>query len=147
LTARATGESEDMILGRDDNLRGVDDFVAEIALAKRARPRLAGMPSSLCGLRFTHPREPTQFDARGFLVVDTCGCILPSDHDDACMCGHNIERRVYRVDANGREHYATRPLASGSASSRLPLRLRALSWLVARTTFSALAARLAARVR
>ncbi len=99
-----------MILRRDDTLHGADDFVAEVALAKRARqPRLAGT-SSLCGRRFTHPRQPTQFDERGYLVVDTCECTLLADHDDGCVCGHDIERRVYRVDASGREHYATRPL-------------------------------------
>jgi hypothetical protein len=38
-----------MILLRDDKLRGVDDFVAEIALAKRAGQRgLVGEPSSPC---------------------------------------------------------------------------------------------------
>jgi hypothetical protein len=26
------------------------------------------------------------------------------------VCEHNIERVVYRVDEDGREHYATRPL-------------------------------------
>jgi hypothetical protein len=97
---------------RRDVLAGVDDFAAELALARRARQRhLANAPSSLCGRLFTHPRQPTQLDARGFLVVDTCECVLLSDHDDGCVCGHSIERRVYRVDANGREHYATRPLA------------------------------------
>jgi hypothetical protein len=61
-----------MIPGHDHNLPGADDFVAEIALARRARQRrLTGTPRSVCGLRFTHPRELTQFDARGFLVVDT----------------------------------------------------------------------------
>jgi hypothetical protein len=100
-----------MILRHDDNLHGADDFIAEIALAKRARQRrLAGMPSSLCRRRFTHPRLPTQFDERGYVVVDTCECVLPSDHDGGCVCEHHIERRVYRVDADGREHYATRPL-------------------------------------
>ena len=100
-----------MIPGRDNNLNGADDLVAEIALAKRARQRRpAGAFSSLCGRRFTHPRRPTQLDARGFLVVDTCECVLLSGHDDGCVCGHNIERRVYRVDDDGREHYATRPL-------------------------------------
>jgi hypothetical protein len=100
-----------MILRHDDNLHGADDFIAEIALAKRARQRrLAGMPSSLCRQRFTHPRLPTQFDERGYVVVDTCECLLLSDHDDGCVCEHYIERRVYRVDADGREHYATRPL-------------------------------------
>ena len=100
-----------MIPGRDDNLPGADDFVAEIALARRARQRrLAEQSGSLCRLRFTHPRRPTQLDGRGVLVVDTCECLLQSDHDDGCVCGHGIERRVYRVDTNGREHYATRPL-------------------------------------
>ena len=101
-----------MILRRYDNLRGVDDFVAEIALAKRARQRLlAGTSSPLCGLRFTHQRQPTLLDARGLLVVDTCECVLLSDHDYGCVCGHNIEHRVYRVDDDGRECYSTRPLA------------------------------------
>jgi hypothetical protein len=110
--SRAPGESEDMIPARDDNLNGADDFVAEVALAKRARQRrLAEQSGSLCRVRFTHPRRPTQVDLRGFLVVNTCECLLQSGHDDGCMCEHNIERRVYRVDANGREHYATRPLA------------------------------------
>jgi hypothetical protein len=100
-----------MIPRRDDNLHGADDVVAEIALARRARQRrLAEQSGSLCRLRFTHPRRPTQLDGRGFLVVDTCECLRQSDHDDGCVCGHGIERRVYRVDANGREHYATRPL-------------------------------------
>src|SRR4030095_8400393 len=97
---------------RHDALAGVDDFVAELALARRARRRyLASAPSSLWGRRFTHPRQPTQLDARGFLVVDTCECVLLCGHDDGCVCGHDIERRVYRVDANGREHSATRPPA------------------------------------
>jgi hypothetical protein len=98
-----------MILRDDDNLRGADDFIAEIALAKRARQR---RPSSLCcWRRFTHPRQrqPTQFDDRGCVVVDTCVCLLLSGHDDGCVCEHDIERLVYRVDADGREHYVTRP--------------------------------------
>lgn len=102
-----------MILRPDDNLRGADDLVAEIALARRARPRrvaAADTSGSQCQRRFTHPRQPTRFDARGFLVVDICECLMMSDHDDGCVCEHDIERRVYRVDADGREHYATRPL-------------------------------------
>jgi hypothetical protein len=90
-----------------DNLVGVDDFVAELALARRARQR----PASLCGRHFTHPCRPTQFDALGYLVVETCACLLPRGHDECCVCEHNIERRVYRVDDDGREHYATRPRA------------------------------------
>jgi len=99
-----------MILRRGD-LGGVDDLVAEIALARRARQhRPANALGEQCRRRFTHPRRPPQFDARGFLVVDTCECLLLSDHGDGCVCEHDIERRVYRVDADGREHYATRPL-------------------------------------
>jgi hypothetical protein len=101
-----------MNVRRDDNLRGVDDFVAEIALARRARERsLAEAPDPLCGRRFTHPRWPAEVNPSGYSMVDTCECVLLSDHDDGCVCGHNIERRVYRVDDDGREHYATRPLA------------------------------------
>jgi hypothetical protein len=43
-------------------------------------------------------------------VVETCACALPIGHGGGCVCGHNIELRVYRVDADGREHYATRPV-------------------------------------
>ena len=94
-----------------DDLAGVDDLVAEIALTRRARQRqLADASSSLCGLRFTHPRWPAQRDSNGYLVVETCACALPIGHGGGCVCGHNIERRVYRVDADGREHYATRPM-------------------------------------
>ena len=107
------GEGEKgVILRREANLRGADDSVAEVALAKRARQRrLAGLPSSLCRGRFTHLRWPTQFDERGYVVVDTCECVLLSDHHDGCVCEHDIERRFYRVDADGREHYATRPVS------------------------------------
>ena len=97
---------------RCDDLAGVDDFVAELALARRARQRsLANAPSSLCGRRFTHPRWPAQRNSNGYLVVETCACALPIGHGGGCVCGHNIELRVYRVDADGREHYATRPVA------------------------------------
>ena len=100
------GEEENMILRRDD-LRGVDDLIAELALTRRARQRhLASAPGSRCGRRIVHRREPTQFDAR---QIDTCDCLLPTGHDDGCLCEHEIECRVYRVDADGREHYSTRP--------------------------------------
>jgi hypothetical protein len=110
--ARAKGESEEeMILRHDDNLHGVDDFVADLALARRARERqLAKAPNPLCGRRFTHPRWPAQLNSSGFLVVETCACLRLSGHEDGCVCEHDIERRVYRVDDDGREHYATRPL-------------------------------------
>jgi hypothetical protein len=97
---------------RRDDVAGVDDFVAELALARRARQRsLANAPSSSCGRRFTHPLWPTRLDGRGYLRVVTCACLRPSGHEHGCVCEHGIERCVYRVDDDGREHYATRPLA------------------------------------
>jgi hypothetical protein len=93
------------------DLAGVDDFVAELALARRARERqLVEAPNLLCGRRFTHPRWPAQVNESGYLLIDICACVLPPGHGGCCVCGHNIERRVYRVDADGREHYATRPV-------------------------------------
>jgi hypothetical protein len=107
---------EDMNLRQYDPIHGVDDFVAEIALARRARQRrLAQASDTLCLRRFTHLHEPRRYDARGFLVVDTCECLLQTGHHDGCVCVHDIERRVYRVDADGREHYATRPLIGGTS--------------------------------
>ena len=103
------------------NLRGTDDFAAEVALARRGRQgHLASAASSLCHRRFTHPRQPTRFDERGFLAIDTCRCVLPSGHDNGCICVHAMERRVLRVDADGREHYATRPLANRGGAGSVP---------------------------
>jgi hypothetical protein len=54
-----------------NDLAGVDDLVAEIALTRRARQRrLADASNALCGLRFTHPRWPAERDSNGYLVVD-----------------------------------------------------------------------------
>jgi hypothetical protein len=94
-----------------DDLRGADDFLAEQALARRALLRLpADSPSPVRGHRFTHPRRPIQYDALGYLVTDTCVCVRPDGHDEGCWCEHGIERLVYRVDDDGREHYAMSPL-------------------------------------
>jgi hypothetical protein len=95
---------------RRDDLAGVDDFAAELALARRARQHCLADAPSLCGRRFTHPRHPTQLDVRGYLLVVTCACLRPCGHEEGCVCEHGIERRAYRVDDDGREHYATRPL-------------------------------------
>jgi len=92
-----------------DDLGGIDDLVADVALARRARQR-ALTEGACCGRRFTHPRWPTEFDALGYLVVDICVCLRPAGHEYGCLCRHGIERLVYRVDGDGREHYATRPL-------------------------------------
>ena len=115
---------------RRDDLTGIDDFIAEHALARRAQlrhladetncmrpdPGMAHGPESatpgwVCGRSFMHPRRPTEFDALGYLLVDTCACIRASGHDHGCLCEHAIERYVYRVDDGGREHHATRPQA------------------------------------
>jgi hypothetical protein len=58
----------------------------------------------------THPCLPTQFDALGYLVVEICVCLRLAGHEHGCLCGHGMERVVYRVDDDGREHYATLPL-------------------------------------
>ena len=94
---------------RRDDLAGVDDCIAEHALARRALVRhLADW--TLCGRQITHPRRPSAFDALGYPAVNTCTCIRPAGHDHGCWCEHDIERYVYRVDADAREHHPTRPL-------------------------------------
>ena len=101
-----------MSLWRDD-LSGVDDLKAEYALARRAVQRsVAAAPGLRCRRRYIHPRQPIQFDKRRFLVIDTCECFMPMGHYDGCLCEHGMECRVYRVDADGREHYTTRPVCA-----------------------------------
>jgi hypothetical protein len=82
---------------RLDHLAGVDDHIAEQALARRAQLRQAGAPTWWCRRRFRHPREVTQFN-------DACACLLPMDHDGVCLCEHGIEGRP--------ELYATRLVGS-----------------------------------
>jgi hypothetical protein len=57
---------------RRDDLAGIDDCLAERALARRARHREVG-EGALCGGRFA-PHLPTQFDALGYLMNDICAC-------------------------------------------------------------------------
>jgi hypothetical protein len=104
------------MIPRREDLAGVADFVAELALARRRRQRY--LADSRCGRPFTHPRSPRQFDARGYLLVDTCPCLRPRGHDGGCVCEHQVQRLVYRVDADGREHYATRPLGQAHETAR-----------------------------
>jgi hypothetical protein len=85
-----------------DDLAGVDDPLAEEALARRARQRQGAAASWWCRRRFRHPREAIQFTEPQFLFVDTCACVLPTDHDGDCLCEHGIEGRA--------EHDATCPL-------------------------------------
>ena len=97
------------MLVRRNDLTGIDDRIAERALARRARQRQMA-ESAWCGRRFTHPRLPTQYDELGYLAVEICVCVRPGDHERECFCAHGVERFVYRVDRDGRKHYATRPL-------------------------------------
>ena len=93
-----------------DDLAGSDDFIAELAFARRALQRhLAEAPNLPCGRQFNHPHRPTRGDALGYLVIDGCACVLPRGHDDDCVCDHAIQRHVYHIDADGREDYATWP--------------------------------------
>ena len=96
---------------RRDDLAGVDDSIAEHALARRALVRhLADW--TLCGRQITHPRRPSEFDALGCPEVNTCTCIRPAGHDHGCWCEHDIGRYVYRVDADLPEHRPTRSLGT-----------------------------------
>ena len=93
-----------------DDIAGIDDCLAVTALARRALLRLpVGEPLPACGRRFMHPRRPAEVDAFG-PVIDTCACVRASGHDFGCWCEHGMQRVVYRVDDDGREHYATLPL-------------------------------------
>jgi hypothetical protein len=79
-----------MTQSRSD-LAGVDDLVAELALARRARLRQVA-EGTLCGRWFTHPRQPTLLGALGYPVTEICVCLRPSGHDRGCVCEHDIER-------------------------------------------------------
>jgi hypothetical protein len=79
-------------LWRRDDLAGVDDHIAEQALARRAQLRQAAV--LWCRRRFGHPRGAIQFN-------DICACVLTTAHDGNCLCEHGIEDRP--------EYYATRP--------------------------------------
>jgi len=68
---------------RLDHLVGVDDHIAEQALARRAQLRQT-VAQTWCRRRFRHPREATQFN-------DACACLLPTDHAGGCLCEHGIE--------------------------------------------------------
>ena len=95
---------------RRDDILGIDDSIAELGLARRALLReLAHEPIVRCARRLNHPHRPTQFGPLGYFVTDTCACLRPSGHDLGCLCEHDIEHRLYRVDDDGREHYATLP--------------------------------------
>jgi len=83
--------------------------IAVTALARRALLRqLVGESPPACGRRFMQPRRLAEVDAFG-PVIETCACLRPREHDFSCLCAHGMERVVYRVDDDGREHYATLP--------------------------------------
>jgi len=105
------GEVEEDMIRRRADLAGIDDSIAELGLARRALQReLAHEPIVRCARRLNHPHRPTQFGPLGYFVTDTCACRRPSGHDLGCLCEHDIEGRVYHVDGEGRDRYATRPL-------------------------------------
>ena len=98
-----------------NNIRGIDDFIAELAFARRALLRQpVGEPLPACGRWFTHPRRPAEIDALG-PVIGTCACLRASGHDRGCWCAHGIERRVYRVDDD-----AARTMPAGAWSTSSP---------------------------
>jgi hypothetical protein len=95
------GETEAVMI-QDDGFHGVDDLIAEHAFARRALRRYkAAATDSRCRRRLNHPREPTQFDEYGFLVVDTCECLLLWSHgfEVGCICEHEIECPIYALEA------------------------------------------------
>jgi len=51
-----------------DDLAGVDDAIAEQALAKRAQLRQGAPSNWWCRRRFRHPRVAIQFEERQFLT-------------------------------------------------------------------------------
>jgi hypothetical protein len=63
-----------------DSIPGIDDYIAERAFARRGLERLVA-DGTLCGRLFTHPRQPTEFDALGVRAADTCMCLRLSGHD------------------------------------------------------------------
>jgi hypothetical protein len=104
------------MIQRRDDIPGIDDFIAETTLTRRARLRQladcstpGGTASARCGRHFMHPRRPADIDALS-AVIDTCACLRASGHDQGCLCAHGFERLVYRVDGDGRERYVTLPL-------------------------------------
>src|SRR5438128_11674596 len=100
-----------MILRRDDTLRGADDFVGELALARRARRRyLANAPAPLCGRRFTHPRWPIQLDTR--VPPDRYLCMPPAERSAWTRTDVSTTRRA-RLEA-GRDERPVR-LKGGTA--------------------------------
>ena len=77
------------MLQRRDDLAGVDDLVAELALGRRALLRQVA-EGTVCGRWFTHPHLPTQYDALGYLQTDTCVYLRPAGHDHGCVCEHDF---------------------------------------------------------
>jgi hypothetical protein len=93
-----------------DDIPGIDDVLAKQGLARRLLlSQLVDEPLLACGRRFTHPHRLADIDALS-PATETCGCLRPRGHAHVCLCEHGMQRVVYRVDDDGREHYATLPL-------------------------------------
>ena len=69
------------------DISGIDDFIAQLALTRRARLRHMA-DGTLCGRQMTHPRRPSDH------AQNRCTCIRPAGHDHGCLCEHDIERIV-----------------------------------------------------
>jgi hypothetical protein len=74
---------------RRDDLAGLDDFIAEHALARRALLRHLA-DGILCGRQITHLRRPSGLDAFDYPAVNTCTCIRAAGHNHGCWCEHDI---------------------------------------------------------
>jgi hypothetical protein len=93
--------------------------VSSVLYLRRSVLAIGALPSApapgLCFLPGFADGEVERRDPEGGeklfhrILVHTCPCLRPSGHEEGCVCEHAIERRVYRVDDDGREHYATRP--------------------------------------
>jgi len=93
------------MIQRRGDLAGIDDLVAELALARRALRRQVAA-GTLCGGGGS-PIRTCQPVRRTWTPPDRYVC---AGHDHGGVCEHDVKRCVYRVDDDGREHYSTRPL-------------------------------------
>jgi hypothetical protein len=91
--ARRHGRDGRRRRGRDSAARRSPRESTTSSLSSRSpmqQRHLSEAPSLLCGRRFTHPRRPTQFDALGYLVADTCVFILPTGHATAAYASTTL---------------------------------------------------------
>jgi len=88
---QSTRERRTGTTARRDDLAGIDDFIAEHALARRALLRHLA-DDTLCGRQITHPCRPSGLEAFDYPAVNTCTCIRAAGHNHGCWCEHDIYR-------------------------------------------------------